>query len=101
MNDFNFSDVAKHGEFRQNDLTDRYLGINKADREKVDKLYGKGRASLRRIPATYDGGLTPNVANNFSLGADTLNPDAGHFKKQYGCSPSQFRNRIRRAKKKM
>ena len=90
MNDFNFSDVAKHGEFRQNGNTDKYLKINKADREKADKLYGKGKASFRRIQATYDGGITPDVANNFSLDADSMRPDAEHYRKQYGFSDKNY-----------
>lgn len=84
MNDFNFSDVTKHGQFRQNGLTDKLLGIkNSNDRSREDKLYGKGRGQLKRIPATYDNGLTPDVANNFSLNASTMAPDTEHYKKQY------------------
>lgn len=91
MNDFNFSDVTKHGQFRQNGLTDKLLGIkNSSDRDREDKLYGKGRGQLRRIPATYDNGLTPDVANNFSLNADTMAPGAEHYKKQYGVGDENY-----------
>ena len=91
MNDFNFSDVTKHGQFRQNGLTDKLLGIkNSNDRSKEDKLYGKGRGQLKRIPATYDNGLTPDVANNFSLNAATMAPDTEHYKKQYGLGDENY-----------
>jgi hypothetical protein len=91
MNDFNFSDVTKHGQFRQNGLTDKLLGIkNSNDRSREDKLYGKGRGQLKRIPATYDNGLTPDVANNFSLNAATMAPDAEHYKKQYGLGDENY-----------
>ncbi len=91
MNDFNFSDVTKHGQFRQNGLTDKLLGIkNSNDRSREDKLYGKGRGQLKRIPATYDNGLAPDVANNFSLNAATMAPDAEHYKKQYGLGDENY-----------
>ena len=91
MNDFNFSDVTKHGQFRQNGLTDKLLGIkNSNDRSREDKLYGKGRGQLKRIPATYDNGLTADVANNFSLNAATMAPDAEHYKKQYGLGDENY-----------
>ena len=91
MNDFNFSDVTKHGQFRQNGLTDKLLGIkNSNDRTREDKLYGKGRGQLKRIPATYDNGLTPDVANNFSLNAVTMAPDTEHYKKQYGIGDENY-----------
>ena len=90
MNDFNFSDVGKHGEFRQNGLTDKLLGIDKDNREREDKLLGKGRGLLRRIPATYDNGLTPDVMNNFSLTKDLMSPDSQHFKKQYGYGSEDY-----------
>ena len=91
MNDFNFSDVTKHGQFRQNGLTDKLLGIKKSnDRSREDKLYGKGRGQLKRIPATYDNGLTPDVANNFSLDASTMAPDTEHYKKQYGLGDENY-----------
>ena len=91
MNDFNFSDVTKHGQFRQNGLTDKLLGIkNSNDRSREDKLYGKGRGQLKRIPATYDNGLTPDVANNFSLNAATMAPDTEHYKKQYGLGDENY-----------
>lgn len=91
MNDFNFSDITKHGQFRQNGLTDKLLGIKDSnDRNREDKLYGKGCGQLKRIPATYDNGLTPDVANNFSLNADTMVPDAEHYKKQYGLGDENY-----------
>ena len=91
MNDFNFSDVTKHGQFRQNGLTDKLLGIkNSSDRNREDKLYGKGRGQLKKIPATYDNGLTPDVANNFSLNAATMAPDTEHYKKQYGLGDENY-----------
>ena len=90
MNDFNFSDVGKHGEFRQNGLTDRYLEIDKNDRAKQDKLVGKGQSALKRIPATYDNGIKPDVMNNFSLTKDLLGPDSEHYKKQYGYGDKNY-----------
>ena len=90
MNDFNFSDVGKHGQFRQNGLTDQILGISKSQRQKDDKLYGKGQATLKKIPATYDGGLTPDVANNFSLTPDLMRADSEHYKKQYGVGDENY-----------
>lgn len=90
MDDFNFSDVGKHGEFRQNDLTDRKLNIKPEDRERMDKLFGQGHASYKRIPATYDGGLTPDVMNNFSLTPELMSQDSEHYKKQYNVSDKNY-----------
>lgn len=90
MNDFNFSDVGKHGEFRQNGLTDKLLGISKDQRSREDKLIGKGQAALKRIPATYDNGITPDVQNNFSLTNDLMSPDTEHYKKQYGYGSDDY-----------
>lgn len=90
MNDFNFSDVGKHGEFRQNGLTDKLLGISKDQRSREDKLIGKGQAALKRIPATYDNGLTPDVQNNFSLTNDLMSPGSEHYKKQYGYGSDEY-----------
>lgn len=92
MNDFNFSDVTKHGQFRQNGLTDYYLGYgdDPTKREREDKLYGKGQGQYKKIPATYDNGLTPDVANNFSLNAATMAPNAEHYKKQYGFGDENY-----------
>lgn len=97
ISDFNFSDVIKHGEFRQNGNTDKLLNIDKAEREKEDALLG-GNSPLRKIPATYDGGKTPNVANNFSLSNVNLDFDndnildnsGDHFKKQYGFKDGEY-----------
>ena len=66
MKDFNFSDAIKHGFLRPNSNTDDILGINKSERPES-------------IPITYDGHITPNIAQNFSL----QNVQDGHFKQQY------------------
>jgi len=90
MNDFNFSDVGKHGEFRQNDLTDRQLGISKSQRKREDKLVGLGKAQLKKIPATYDNGIKPDVQNNFSLTNDLMAQKTDHYKKQYGYGSEDY-----------
>ena len=98
MNDFNFSDLIKNGELRQNDLTDKILNINPDSRLANDKLVGNGKATLKKIPATYDNGIAPDVANNFSLTDDMANFDddgklinnVDHFKKQYGYGDKNY-----------
>lgn len=82
MNDFNFSDIIKHGTMRQGPLTDKYLGTNKSNRTRDDKLFGGGQGTLKKIPVTYDNGISPDVANNFSLTSDLMQ-GGDHFKKQY------------------
>lgn len=75
MTDFNFSDAIKHGTVRQNGNTDNILGINKDDREKGEK-----DTSYSTIDVTYDNGVTPDIAQNFSL----KNVQDGHYKQQFG-----------------
>lgn len=75
MTDFNFSDAIKHGELRQNGNTDNLIGIKKKERKSEGGL-------LKNIPITYDNGVKPNVAQNFSLnGIDMNNND--HYKQNY------------------
>ena len=86
--DFNFSDALKHGELRQNDLTDELLGITKGERETIKK-FGKGKDQLQKIPVTYDNGITPDIQNNFSLDNNTIN-GGDHFKKSYGLGDENY-----------
>ena len=65
--DFNNSDAIKNGNLRQNDNTDKMLGIDSSQRELVPKLYGKGKQQQEKIKVTYDNGIEPNLNNNFSL----------------------------------
>ena len=74
MNDFNFSDAIKHGTLRQNDLTDKILGISQNDRE-----IGKN-GSYKELDVTYDNKYKPNIAQNFSL----YNVGDKHYKQQFG-----------------
>lgn len=76
IDDFNFSDVLKHGKMRQNPGTDTLLGINKSERETDE--YG----NLKQLDMTYDNGKVeePDIAQNFSL--KDVKPM--HFKQQYG-----------------
>lgn len=67
FNDFNVSDFLKNGNFRQNDTTDKILGIDSSERETIPKLYGRGAPQQKKIQATYDNGLKPNINGNFSL----------------------------------
>ncbi len=67
MSDFNFSDAIKHGALRGNNKTDEITG-NSTDAK-----------SSKKIPLTYDNGVTPNIAQNFSLD----NVKDGHYKQQY------------------
>lgn len=63
LTDFNASDILKNGTLRQNgDLT---KSLNMNDMGKEFKL--KGNAQLKKIQATYDNGITPDLDNNFSL----------------------------------
>lgn len=73
MSDFNFSDAIKNGNMRQNGNTDKLLGISSNQREKDGQIPNK-------IPVTYDNGIQPDIANNFSLS----NVKDGHYKQQYG-----------------
>lgn len=75
MDDFNFSDAIKHGTMRQNDLTDKLLGISKDEREKGNK-----KTEFAPINVTYDNKYTPNIAQNFSLNG----VKGGHYKQQFG-----------------
>ena len=74
MGDFNFSDAIKHGEVRQNPLTDTLLGINKGERVREP-----GKVSYTKIPVTYDNGIPADIDNNFSL----KNVRPGHFKQNF------------------
>lgn len=74
MTDFNFSDAIKHGTVRQNGNTDKILGISEKDRPLDDN------GNLKQIPVTYDGKITPNIAQNFSQ----YNVPKDHFKQSYG-----------------
>lgn len=67
MSDFNFSDAIKHGKLRANNKTDDITG-NKTDSRLSNK-----------IDVTYDNGIKPNIAQNFSLDG----VEDGHFKQQY------------------
>lgn len=74
MTDFNFSDAIKKGTLRQNGNTDKLLGINDTQRERDDN------GNFKEINVTYDNGIIPDIAQNFSLrGVST-----DHFKQQYG-----------------
>jgi hypothetical protein len=88
--DFNFSDAIKNGELRQTKDTDSMLGITdfRKEREKNDKLYGKGNGTNKKLSTTYDNGtVTPDIATNFSLNGinvDTNDPSSlVHFKQQF------------------
>lgn len=74
MTDFNFSDAIKHGTIRQNGNTDDLLGSSKEDREK------DANGNYKVLDITYDNGITPDIARNFSL----RGVRDGHFKQQYG-----------------
>ena len=75
MTDFNFSDAIKHGQIRQNGNTDKLLGINDTDEREKD-----ARGNLKLLDITYDDGIKPNIAQNFSLnGVKNM-----HYKQQYG-----------------
>lgn len=68
MKDFNFSDALKHGKLRANSKTDDITGDNSVDQKRLDK-----------INVTYDNGVVPDIAQNFSLSG----VKDGHFKQQY------------------
>lgn len=87
-NDFNFSDALKHGKLRQNGLTDELLGITPDERETIKK-FGIGKGQYKTIDVTYDNGIKPDIQNNFSLDANTI--DGGdHFKKSYGLGDKNY-----------
>lgn len=67
MKDFNFSDAIKHGKLRPNSNTDELFGIDKSQRDN------------KEIDVYYDGNITPDIAQNFSLN----NVRDGHYKQQY------------------
>ena len=79
--DFNNSDAIKNGNLRQNDNTDKMLGIDSSQRKLVPKLYGKGKQQQEKIKVTYDNGIEPNLNNNFSLVNNYGNNgyDVNHF----------------------
>lgn len=79
--DFNFSDVIKHGKLRQNKTTDKLLNIDPDQRPKEFKI-GKGNTPLKKIPITYDNNKTPNIYNNFSLKGDY--PEVSFNKNDFG-----------------
>lgn len=81
---FNFSDALKHGNYRQDKNTDKTLGIEKGEREKVS-----GTRLTKRIPIVYDNGVIPDIANNFSLGGDLSRKSYGYEDHNY-TSVSQF-----------
>jgi phosphoglycolate phosphatase-like HAD superfamily hydrolase len=75
MVDFNFSDIIKHGYIRANDKNLKTFGI---DADKREKIQGKTRA-YKPFEMNYDGNVTPNIGNNFSLnGSEDLS------RKKYG-----------------
>lgn len=84
MTDFNFSDAIKNGTVRQNGNTDKILGISEKDRP----LDNNG--NLKQIPVTYDGKITPNIAQNFSQ----YNVPKDHFKQSYGYNGKSGYNSI-------
>lgn len=85
FDDFNFSDAIKNGELRQTNDTDKKLGITRDERESNIKLYGKGKATNKKLKTSYDGGtVMPNIATNFSLGGiDLSNENGTHYKQQF------------------
>ena len=91
MNEFNLSDAIKHGTIRQNDNTDTLLGISPKDRVTLPSR-GRGAQPKRRLPVTYDDGITPDIENNFSL----KDVPEYHQKQSFGfndvnyTSPTQF-----------
>ena len=74
MTDFNFSDAIKHGQIRQNGNTDDIIGINRNGREKDN------HGNLTMMDITYDNGIKPDIAQNFSL--KDVKPQ--HYKQNYG-----------------
>lgn len=72
MQDFNISDAIKNGHIRQNDNTDKILGIKPSERKMDGNI-------LATIPVTYDGNINPNIAHNFSQD----NVGDGHQKQQF------------------
>lgn len=77
ITDFNFTDVLKNGYLRQNQNTDKLLGITKDERE-TDVYGNKVNLELtydgKELPKTVDG--KPDISDNFSLSG--VNPY--HFK---------------------
>ena len=80
MNDFNFSDALKNGHMRQNGMTDKFLGINKDQREREQ---GIGKTPLKKIPVTYDNGQEFNLKSNFSLDLPSNQNNKDHFKQSF------------------
>ena len=81
FNDFNVSDATKNGNIRAGKVGDKLFGTNKDNREQVYSIFSK-RHKDKKIPVTYDNGVSFDLQNNFSIdygrGADHFN------RKQYG-----------------
>jgi hypothetical protein len=89
--DFNFSDAIKNGNMRTNDWVEEFTGEKALN---IDKL-GKGANQKEKTSITYDNGIEPDVASNFSLSGIHTNPfDAyknnGHYKQQYGYNDENY-----------
>lgn len=81
MDDFNFSDAIKHGTVRQNGLTDKIFGYNSESDRPTDSF-----GNLKTFDVTYDNGVKPNIAQNFSLN----NVGNGHYKQQFGYGDKNY-----------
>lgn len=103
IDDFNFTDALKHGELRQNDMTDNIFSVGAPktftsdDRETVGRIESvKGAEQYKKVPVTYDNGIAPNIANNFSLGGFDLEHmpntvgNRDHFKQQYSFGDKSY-----------
>ncbi|MBR6517577.1 MAG: hypothetical protein IKT40_12170 [Bacilli bacterium] len=78
MDGFELSDAIKHGTLRQNQNTDKMLGLDKSDRKNVQGL-GKGKnKSLEKLNVTYDDKFNYDIKNNFSYAGDK-----DHYKTSY------------------
>lgn len=87
FDDFNVSDVLKNGYMRQGEITDRELGIDKNARP-LNPNIGKGKATSRNVPITYNG-RTPDIEKNFSLNG--TEGDSDHFNRvSYGFSDNAY-----------
>lgn len=87
FDDFNISDVLKNGYMRQGKITDKVLGINK-DARPLNPNIGKGQATFRNVPITYNG-QTPDIEKNFSLNG--TEGDSDHFNRvSYGFSDNAY-----------
>lgn len=74
MSTFDLSDVIKKGSLRST--------------SQIMNKIGDGTNRGERIPVTYDGGVTPDIAQNFSLNGIDYNTNTDHFKNvsQYGAN---------------